>query len=63
MVTAVAVVMATMGSSQAMKAAWVEDMLALIPPLAFLIAVRRARKQPDAPTIPTASTARSASAT
>jgi cation diffusion facilitator family transporter len=29
-----------------MKAAWIEDMLALIPPLAFLVAVRRARKAP-----------------
>jgi cobalt-zinc-cadmium efflux system protein len=29
-----------MGSSQAMKTAWVEDMLGLVPPIAFLIAVR-----------------------
>ena len=29
-----------MGSSQAMRAAWVEDMLVLIPPTAFLIASR-----------------------
>src|SRR5687768_14536768 len=46
MVSAVVVVALTMGSSQAMKAAWVEDMLALIPPLAFLVAVRRAGKEP-----------------
>ena len=46
MLTAVAVVFLTMGSSQAMKTAWVEDMLALVPPLAFLVAVRRARKRP-----------------
>ena len=46
MVTAIAAVMAVMGSSQAMKAAWIEDMLALIPPLAFLIAIRRARRPP-----------------
>lgn len=29
-----------MGSSQAMKTAWVEDMLGLVPPIAFLIAAR-----------------------
>src|SRR5690625_6851258 len=35
-----------MGSSQAMKAAWMEDMLSFIPPIAFLIAVRRTRRRP-----------------
>lgn len=29
-----------MGSSQAMRTAWVEDMLALVPPIVFLIATR-----------------------
>ena len=29
-----------MGSSQAMKTAWVEDTLGLVPPIAFLVAVR-----------------------
>ncbi|WP_100813498.1 cation transporter [Microbacterium lacus] len=29
-----------MGNSQAMKAAWIEDLLSLAPPIAFLIAVR-----------------------
>lgn len=29
-----------MGSSQAMQTAWVEDILALVPPIAFLVAVR-----------------------
>lgn len=48
MLTCIAAVFATMGSSQAMKTAWVEDMLALVPPLAFLVAVRRARKRPTA---------------
>lgn len=48
MVTAIAVVYLTMGSSQAMKTAWIEDMLALVPPLAFLVAVRRARRKPSA---------------
>ena len=36
-----------MGSSQAMKAAWIEDLLSLIPPIAFLVAVRRARREPS----------------
>ena len=29
-----------MGGSQAMKTAWVEDTLGLVPPIAFLVAVR-----------------------
>jgi divalent metal cation (Fe/Co/Zn/Cd) transporter len=48
MVTCVAAVFLVMGSSQAMKAAWIEDMLALIPPVAFLVAVSRARRRPSA---------------
>lgn len=36
------------GSSQAMKAAWVEDALSLLPPLAFLVAVRFIRRRPTA---------------
>lgn len=35
-----------MGSSQAMKAAWIEDLLSLAPPIAFLIAVRIIAKPP-----------------
>lgn len=35
------------GQSQAMRAAWLEDMLSLLPPLAFLIATRFIRKQPS----------------
>ncbi|MDQ1138167.1 cation diffusion facilitator family transporter [Microbacterium sp. SORGH_AS 1204] len=35
-----------LGSSQAMKAAWSEDLLSFIPPIAFLIAVRLARRPP-----------------
>ncbi|WP_422114963.1 cation diffusion facilitator family transporter [Brachybacterium sp. UNK5269] len=35
------------GQSQAMRAAWLEDMLSLLPPIAFLIASRRIRKRPD----------------
>jgi cation diffusion facilitator family transporter len=46
MLTCIGAVMAVMGGSQAMKAAWIEDCLALIPPLAFLVAVHRARRRP-----------------
>jgi cation diffusion facilitator family transporter len=48
MVTCVVAVALVMGSSQAMRAAWVEDMLALIPPAAFLVAVAYARRRPTA---------------
>lgn len=46
-VAAVALIYAVMGSSQAMKAAWIEDMLALLPPIVFLIAARIVRRSPD----------------
>lgn len=35
------------GQSQAMKVAYIEDALSLLPPLAFLVAVRRTRRAPD----------------
>lgn len=37
----------TLGNSQAMKVAWLEDMLSLIPPLAFLIGGRVSRRRPN----------------
>jgi cation diffusion facilitator family transporter len=37
----------TMGSSQAMKAAWIEDVLSLIPPIAFLVAQRYRDRPPN----------------
>jgi cation diffusion facilitator family transporter len=46
--TAVTLVGLTLGSSQAMKAAWAEDMLAFIPPAAFLIAGKVRYRDPDA---------------
>jgi len=46
LLTAVTAVYLAMGSSQAMKAAWAEDMLSFIPPIAFLVAVHRTRKPP-----------------
>ncbi|MGO0575417.1 cation diffusion facilitator family transporter [Ornithinimicrobium panacihumi] len=36
-----------MGSSQAMQAAFVEDLLSLVPPISFLVAARVAAKEPD----------------
>ena len=46
--TCVGVVFAVMGSSQAMKAAWIEDLLSLVPPIAFLVAVRYAKRPTSA---------------
>jgi len=46
--SAVTVVYLVMGSSQAMQAAWAEDLLSLIPPIAFLVAVRLTRRRPSA---------------
>jgi divalent metal cation (Fe/Co/Zn/Cd) transporter len=43
----VVLVFLVLGNSQAMKVAWIEDMLSLLPPLAFLIAGRFIRRQPD----------------
>lgn len=45
--SAVLAVVSVMGSSQAMRAAWFEDILALLPPLAFLIARRLIRRGSD----------------
>jgi divalent metal cation (Fe/Co/Zn/Cd) transporter len=46
LVTAIAVVYVALGSSQAMKAAWIEDILSLLPPIAFLVANRLRRRPP-----------------
>jgi divalent metal cation (Fe/Co/Zn/Cd) transporter len=42
----IALVYLVLGNSQAMKAAWVEDLLSLAPPIAFLIAVRIVNRRP-----------------
>ncbi|MBX9244234.1 cation transporter [Actinotalea ferrariae] len=47
LVTAVTGVYLVMGSSQAMKAAWVEDLLSFIPPISFLVAVHLTRRPPS----------------
>jgi cation diffusion facilitator family transporter len=36
----------TLGQSQAMKAAWIEDMLGFVPPIAFLVAARYRNRPP-----------------
>ncbi len=46
-VAAVALLAVTLGQSQAMKAAWIEDMLGLVPPAAFLVAARFRNRTPD----------------
>lgn len=46
-VVAIALLAVTLGQSQAMKAAWVEDILALAPPIAFLVANRYRNRPPD----------------
>ncbi|WP_314038563.1 cation transporter [Dietzia sp. CH92] len=44
----VAAVYAVSGQSQAMKAAWIEDSLSFLPPIAFLVALRVSRIPPSA---------------
>jgi cation diffusion facilitator family transporter len=43
----VVVMYLVLGSSQAMKTAWIEDLLSLIPPVAFLVSARVTRRHPD----------------
>lgn len=47
LVVTVILVYLVLGSSQAMKAAWIEDLLSFAPPLAFLLAVRIVRRPPS----------------
>lgn len=47
MLTIIAVMSLTMGASQTMKAMWTEDLLSLVPPIAFLVGARYMRKPPD----------------
>ena len=48
MLSAVVLLALTLGQSQAMKAAWIEDLLSLLPPAAFLIAARLRNRRADA---------------
>src|SRR4051794_38184091 len=43
----IAVTSVTMGSSQTMKAMWTEDLLSLVPPIAFLIGTHFFHHPPD----------------
>lgn len=61
-ISAVILVLLVMGSSQAMRAAWLEDMLSLLPPISFLIA-RRVLRARETSTIPTGGTEASPSPT
>jgi divalent metal cation (Fe/Co/Zn/Cd) transporter len=46
LVTAVTAMYLALGSSQAMKAAWIEDLLSFLPPIAFLVTNRVRSKEP-----------------
>jgi cation diffusion facilitator family transporter len=46
LVVTVTLMFLVLGSSQAMRAAWVEDMLSFLPPVAFLVATRVIRRPP-----------------
>lgn len=47
LITAIFFIYITLGSSQAMKAAWFEDILSLVPPIAFLVASRTRHRPPN----------------
>ena len=47
LLSAIVLLYFTLGSSQAMKAAWVEDILGLTPPIAFLVASRVRNRKPN----------------
>jgi cation diffusion facilitator family transporter len=47
LITAIFFIYITLGASQAMKAAWMEDMLSLVPPISFLIASRVRHRPPN----------------
>src|SRR3954452_15548666 len=46
LVTIIAAIGLVMGSSEAMKAVWIEDLLSLVPPIAFLIGARFRGRDP-----------------
>ncbi len=46
LLSAVVLLALVLGNSQAMKTAWAEDLLSLIPPIAFLIAMRLTLRPP-----------------
>jgi cation diffusion facilitator family transporter len=48
LISVIAAMYVVTGTSQSMKTAWIEDMLSLVPPVAFLIATPIARRRPNA---------------
>jgi cation diffusion facilitator family transporter len=46
-VTAITALYFTLGNSQAMKVAWLEDLLSLIPAIAFLVGARMSQRKPN----------------
>jgi divalent metal cation (Fe/Co/Zn/Cd) transporter len=46
LISVISLMYAVSGSSQSMRTAWIEDMLSLVPPIAFLIATPIARRRP-----------------
>jgi cation diffusion facilitator family transporter len=47
LISAIFFIYITLGSSQAMKAAWIEDILSLVPPISFLVASRIRLRSPN----------------
>lgn len=47
LLTITVVMYLTMGASQAMRTAWIEDVLSLIPPISFLVAMRYRDREPN----------------
>jgi cation diffusion facilitator family transporter len=47
LLSAIVLLYFTLGNSQAMKATWFEDILGLTPPIAFLVAARVRKRQPN----------------
>jgi divalent metal cation (Fe/Co/Zn/Cd) transporter len=47
LLSVIALMYMVMGSSQSMRTAWIEDMLSLVPPIAFLIATPITRRRPN----------------
>ena len=47
LLTTIGMMYFVMGSSQSMRTAWIEDMLSLVPPVAFLIATPIMRRRPN----------------
>ena len=48
LISAVIAIYLTLGASQAMKAAWVEDLISILPPISFLVASRFRDRPPTA---------------